>query len=184
MKQKKLVIKLIDHTGNDHPFGNIKGKSVFASLLDFVNQHPEIFLFEVSLDGIKATDSSFPRESVISVAKHFSGEKFFYLSGFQDDQDLFDNWDYAAKAIKQPLLVWKGSNFELLGPELNKANTSLLNFIHKHQKVTTSEAADYFDITVQNASTKLKKLSSQGYFMRVEDTAPSGGIEYVYQLAH
>jgi len=36
-------------------------------------------------------------------------------------------------------------------------------------------------ISVQNASTRLKKLVSQGYILRSEEVAESGGIEFIYQ---
>ncbi|KPC06070.1 Uncharacterized protein AC500_2039 [Pseudomonas amygdali pv. lachrymans] len=40
--------------------------------------------------------------------------------------------------------------------------------------------AETLEISVPNASTKLKKLLDQGYILRAEETAESGGIEYVY----
>lgn len=48
-------------------------------------------------------------------------------------------------------------------------------------EVTTAEIADRLEISVQNASSKLKKLSAKGYISRCERVAESGGIEFVYR---
>jgi predicted transcriptional regulator len=37
------------------------------------------------------------------------------------------------------------------------------------------------NLSVQNASSKLKKLVDDGYILRFEETAESGGIEFIYQ---
>ena len=36
------------------------------------------------------------------------------------------------------------------------------------------------DLTITNASTKLKQLLEQGYLMRKQEMATSGGVEYLY----
>ena len=46
--------------------------------------------------------------------------------------------------------------------------------------VLTSQVAGDLGLSVQNASTRLKNLVSQGYLMRMEDVADSGGIEFKY----
>ncbi|CAE6919603.1 Transcriptional regulator [Vibrio sp. B1ASS3] len=75
-----MLLKLIDYTKDAHPNGNVKGKAVYSDLFHLVENHQSIDTFGISLDGIVATDASFPRESVMALAKHFSGVKFFYLS--------------------------------------------------------------------------------------------------------
>lgn len=73
MNQKSITVKLRDFTEDDHPFGNVQGKATFGKLLDFVHSHPQYSVFGISLTGIEATDASFPRESVVAVAKFFRG---------------------------------------------------------------------------------------------------------------
>ncbi|MDE2259973.1 MAG: DNA-binding protein, partial [Betaproteobacteria bacterium] len=115
MNQKTVVVRLRDFTKNAHPFGNSEGKEVFRKLLDFFEQSPGTEVFGISLDGIEATDASFPRESVISVAKQLRGEKGFYLADLAN-RDLIDNWSYAARAKEQPLVIWNNGEFEIIGP--------------------------------------------------------------------
>ena len=95
--------------------------------------------------------------------------------------DLIDNWSYGAIAKEQPLTIWNGSKYQTIGPETSDANKPLLDYILKNRAATTSQVAKYFDITAQNASTRLKKIYSAGYINRTEETAETGGKEFVYK---
>lgn len=179
MNQKSITVKLIDLTEDDHPFGNIQGKATFRRLLDFVDAYPQCLVFGVSLAGIEATDASFPRESVVAVAKLFRGERGFFLKDVKS-RDLLDNWSYAAQAKEIPLTVWTDDGHQVIGPEISSSTKVLLDCVLSHRSATASMVAEALQISVPNASTKLKKLKDQGYILRAEETAESGGIEYVY----
>lgn len=180
MKQNKEVLNLRDFTNDDHPFGNVQGKETFRKLVDYIDDHPSALVFGISLAGIVATDASFPRESVVSVAKQYRESRGFYLEQVQNP-DILDNWNYAARAKDQPLVIWNKNKYKILGPELTSASTKLVNYVLTNGSVLASQTAVDLGISVQNASTRLKKLVSQGYILRTEDVAESGGIEYVYQ---
>ncbi len=179
MNQNSIVVKLRDFTDSDRPFGNKQGKAVFRGLADFVEGHPGIRVFGVSLRGIEATDASFPRESVISLAKQLRGERGIFLTDILN-RDLIDNWNYAALAKGQPLVIWSGPDFEVIGPDMNQATRTLVEYVLRKEAVTTSQVAADLGLSVQNASTRLKNLVLQGYFLRVEEVADSGGIEFQY----
>ena len=179
MNQNSVLVKLLSFTSGDRPFGNVEGKAVFRKLVDFVEEHPKSLIFGVSLKGIKATDASFPRESVVSLAKHFRGERGVFLTDLHD-RDLIDNWSYAAQAKEQPLVIWDDANFRLIGPELNPATRTLVEYVLKKRSVLASHAAADLDLSVQNASTRLKNLVAAGYCVRAEEVAETGGIEFRY----
>jgi hypothetical protein len=179
MNQKSHFVVLRKFTVDDHPFGNIQGKETFAKLVDYIHKNSQDKVFGISLTKIKATDASFPRESVVSLAKHFRGDRWVYLDGMTD-RDLIDNWKYAAIAKDQPLVIWNKQKFEVIGPEVSSATSSLIAYVLERGSVTASQVATDLDISVQNASTRLKKLVEQGYIMRTEEIAESGGIEYIY----
>ena len=80
MKQIKILMRLLDFTDNDHPFGNKQGREVLLKLSDYIDEH-SADIYEVSLEGIIATDASFPRESVISLAKMYSSPKTCWIIG-------------------------------------------------------------------------------------------------------
>jgi len=175
-----MIINLLDYTKGDHPFGNAQGKEVFRKLVELVESNSSVDIFRVSLSGIEATDASFPRESVIALAKHFRCEKGFYLTDVAD-RDLIDNWMYGAVAKDQPLVVWSDKKHEIIGPKMNSATMSLVEFILERKEVTTSLIASEFDLSAANASTRLKNLFKNGYIMRSEEVAESGGKEFVYK---
>ena len=180
MNQNSIVVKLRDFTGGtDRPFGNSQGKAVFRGLADFLEAHSAVRVFGISLEGIEATDASFPRESVISLAKKLRGEKGIYLTDLHN-RDLIDNWSYAALAKAQPMVIWNGQDFEVIGPEMNQATRTLVNYVLRQCQVTTSQVAADLGLSVQNASTRLKKLVLEGYFLRLEEVAETGGIEFKY----
>ena len=179
MNQNVKLTKLRAFTSSDHPFGNKEGKDVVRKLSDFVHQHQEVNVFGISLNGIGATDASFPRESVVSLAKQLRGEKGFFLQDLSN-RDLIDNWDYAAKAKDQPLVIWDKSEFEIIGVEMSVSTAGLLEYVLRNGSVLASQVAADLDLSVQNASTRLKKLVADGYIMRTEDVAESGGIEFQY----
>ncbi len=179
MNQKSAIVKLRSFTKNERPFGNLEGKDVFRKLSDFVEQNSGINIFGISLDGIEATDASFPRESVISLAKQLRGEKGFFLADLSN-RDLIDNWSYASRAKDQPLVIWNGDDFEIIGPELSKSTRDLVEYVLHKGTVLASQVASDLELSVPNASTRLKSLVQQGYLLRSEDVADSGGIEYKY----
>jgi hypothetical protein len=180
MNQNSVVVKLLDLTKNERPFGNVEGKKVFRQLVDLVEQNPRSKIFGVSLGGIDATDASFPRESVVSVAKHFRGERGLYLTDLHD-RDLIDNWSYAARVKEQPLVIWSGESFEVIGPELNASTRTLVEYVLGRRSVVASQVAADLSLSVQNASTRLKGLVAAGYLLRAEEVAETGGIEFQYR---
>lgn len=175
-----MLVKLLDLTeGNSHPFGNILGREVFKRLQGVVDAHPGCKSFEVSLDGVIATDSSFPRESVIALAKQLRGERWFYITHVSS-LDLIDNWDYAAKAKQQSLILISNTETRVIGPDVKSATKELLDFVLSQKCVSTANVAKALGISVQNASTRLKKLANEGLITRTEASSSTGGIEFLY----
>jgi len=178
MNQNKIIVRLLDFTDNDHPFGNKQGREVLLKVSDYIDEHPAN-IYEISLEGIVATDASFPRESVISLAKMHKGEKGFYLTG-NFSKDLLDNWHYAAVAKEQPLILREGNTHKVIGPEPKAGAKELLDFIMKEGEVTTAKVVQKFGGSAQNASAKLKKLFGTGLILGHKAVAASGGHEFVY----
>ena len=102
--KENFIISLYDLIGDSSAFGNHEGREIYQKLLSALDEHPDKKIIGISLIGITRTDASFPRESVISLAKSRKGEKGFYLQDFAS-RDLMDNWDYAAKAKEQNMII-------------------------------------------------------------------------------
>ncbi|MGS2724868.1 hypothetical protein ACVBEJ_14100 [Porticoccus sp. GXU_MW_L64] len=172
-------MRLIEFTENDHPFGNQQGRAALLKLSDYIDDH-EADIYEISLEGIVATDASFPRESVISLAKMHKGDKGFYLTG-QLSKDLLDNWHYAAMAKEQPLILKQDGNYKIIGPAPKAGAKDLLDFVMEEGVVTTAKVVQKFGGSAQNASAKLKKLFAAGLIIGHKAVAESGGLEFIYK---
>ena len=180
MNQIAKIMKLIDFTKESSPYGTQKGREVFSLMREFIEKHASSTIFELSFEGIEFDDSSFIRESIILLAQLYKGKKGLYVS-YIEDQDIIDNIDYIAQVLKQPIAIKLDQGIQILGPRLTKANLEILELILEQKKVTTALVANAFDISVPNASSKLKKLVDDGYILRFEETAETGGIEFIYQ---
>ena len=177
--KENLVLKLYDLVGGDSAFGNTEGRKIYLKLLSELDAHPTEKVVGISLKDITRTDASFPRESVVSLAKLISGEKGFYLQDFAS-RDLMDNWDYAAKAKRFSMIVFSSDGHDLIGNKITTGSRDLLDLVMKERSVTTSRVAEALGVSIQNASAKLKKLYDLGLVLGTKQAAKSGGMEFVY----
>jgi len=176
------TIRLAQLTGGKQFLaGNELGRSIFQGLQKEIESTPGTDVFGISLDGITATDASFPRESVVSLVKLHRGEKGFFLEGFTS-ADLLDNWDYAAKAKDQSIIVRQGAKkYRVIGPELSDSTQELLDFVMREGTVTTAKVVKKLGISAQNASAKMKRLLQMGLVLGSKESAETGGLEYVFK---
>jgi len=56
----------------------------------------------------------------------------------------------------------------------------ILAYVRRTHGVGSKDVADVYGVSVQNASTTLKRLLEKGYLKRVEVLATTGGLEYIY----
>lgn len=160
-------------------WGHEEGRQVHLKLLSRVEQNPADLVCEISLNGVERTDASFPRESVIELARRFRGHRGFCLVDVAR-ADLLENWDAAATKIGQPICVWNGDKVTVIGPKPTEGTAEILSYILENSFVTTNAVVGKFQLTVQNASNKLNRLWKDGYILRKECVSPSGGSEYQY----
>ncbi|MDE3739399.1 hypothetical protein PSH28_22575 [Pseudomonas resinovorans] len=180
MKQKISHIKFIDFAGEPNPYGTIRGKQAHDKLVSFI-ESTNTPIFGISFKEIEGADSSYLRESLISVVKKFKDERTIFIEDLTDP-DIIYNLKLAANAKNQPIVNWVGSECEVLGPQPSSSNQALLDLVISNRSLTTSKASSVLDISVQNASTKLKKLFEDGYVSRTEEAAETGGKEFVYHV--
>jgi hypothetical protein len=175
-----MDIRLVEYMGRPDGWGRVLGQRVQEALRSQIESKPDEVMIRISLDGVERTDISFPREAVIELARNYRGQRGFCLTDAVD-QDLLDNWDAAATKLKQPLFVWNdGVCFRQLGPEPSVGLREMLDYVNHVPVARTSEAATALHLKVPNASNKLKQLWLEGYILRREQSANSGGVEYEY----
>ena len=160
-------------------WGHDEGREVFARLLNRVEANPGKKIFRISLKGVERTDTSFPRESLMELARRYRSDKGFCLYDAMNE-DLLDNWDAAALKKNQPIFVWDSEKYKIIGPALKKGHIAVLDYAMSREFVRAIDAVRDLNLKLSNASSKLKQLWEKGYLLRTEEVAESGGIEFVY----
>jgi hypothetical protein len=117
---------------------------------------------------------------VIELARRYRGQKGFCFIDLTD-QDMLENWEAAAARKGQPMMVWKGKKGRLIGVEPSRGNLEAFKFALEREHTRATEfAAATPNMSIANASTKFKQLWEQGFLLRREDVAESGGVEFTY----
>ncbi|MDG9927967.1 MULTISPECIES: winged helix-turn-helix transcriptional regulator [unclassified Pseudomonas] len=181
MNEKIHILDLFKFVGEKHPYGAAKGRKAHSRLLAHIDSIPNIPVIGISLSNIESADISFFREAVIYTAKRYSKQISFFVCGIEDE-DIFDNLDGAADSGDFRLTCWVGKECRFVGPKPSASSKALLELVIDNREATTAEAAAALDISVQNASTRLKRLSDEGFLLRSEAAAETGGKEFVYQV--
>ncbi len=180
VNENSPVIKLSVLMASDEGWGRAEGRVVYGKLVDVVESHPGATIFRISMAGVSRVDISFASETVVEIARRFRGSKGFCFVDLAD-ADLIENWNAAAERKKQPLMVWNGDEVQVVGEQPSKGTLAAFQFALTKPSVKASEFAETApDISITNASTKFKQLWEQGFLLRREGSADSGGLEFEY----
>lgn len=179
MNQNAVTLKLRKYMNSSDGWGREQGVSVYNNMLKEVESSPEVFIFRISMENVNRIDASFPRESIMELAKRFRGKKGFCLTNIEN-KDIIDNLDAAANKKEQPMYIWSSNNPKIIGPNPTSGLREILEYVLSKPFTTTHEAAQALALKITNASTKLKQLVNSGYLVRDEESSPSGGKEYIY----
>lgn len=179
MNEKGASLRLRSFMKTAEGWGRAQGREVFQKLLRAVEEQPEVAVFRISLESVERTDISFASEAIVELAKRFRGQKGFCLCDVADD-DLLENWEAAASREDQPLTVRSGNRVKVIGSQPSQGNIAAFDFALKREEVTAAELASGLKLQITNASMKLKQLWEQGFLLRRQAVAASGGIEFIY----
>ena len=141
---------------------------------------PKRTIFPISFEGVKQVDYSFASETVVQLARRFKGEKGFYLVDIGTPY-IEENIDAAARRVEQPLVIADAKGHRFIGSEPSTGSKAALDFVVARPHARAAEIADAIQVSVANASMKLKQLWSSGFLLRRESVAETGGVEFVYQ---
>lgn len=180
MNENIAIIQLIDFMESPEGWGRNQGRAVYQKLIDFVETHPGVSVFRLSLEGVRRVDISFASETVIELARRYRMNKGFCFIGIID-KDMLENWEAAAERKSQPIMVWEGDRPRVIGIQPSQGCMGAFNFTLERP---VARAAEYCSstkgMTIANASSKFKQLWEQGFLLRREDVSGSGGIEFSY----
>jgi hypothetical protein len=180
MNEGVRVLALRELMNRPEGWGRVQGREVYQRLLQSVEENPGTLVFRVSMKGVQRVDISFASETVVELARRYRGTKGFCLVDLTDS-DLIENWDAAAARKGQPLLVWQNKSARLIGAEPTPGCQEAFRFALVRPQARAAEFAETKkEISIANASMKFKQLWEQGFLLRQESTADTGGVEYVY----
>jgi hypothetical protein len=179
MNEGVRVLALREVMDRPEGWGRVQGREVYQRLLECVEDSPGTLVFQVSMKGVQRVDISFASETVVELARRYRGTKGFCLVDLTDP-DLIENWDAAASKKGQPLLVWQNKSARLIGAEPTQGCQEAFRFALERPHARAAEFAEKKDLSIANASMKFKQLWDQGFLLRRESTADTGGVEYVY----
>ena len=181
MNERSMVIKLREFMDEPEGWGRVEGREGCQRLLEFVEANPGVMVFRVSTEGVRRVDISFASETLVELARRYRGSKGFCLVDL-DDVDMIENWEAAAAKKSQPIVLWVGDNGRVIGTKPSQGNRNALSFALSRSQATASDFAEATPgMSIANASTKFKQLWGQGFLLRRESVADSGGVEFVYQ---
>jgi len=177
---EERVLALREFMDRPEGWGRDQGRQVYQRLLRFVEENAGTIIFKVSMKGVQRLDISFASETVVELARRFRRAKAFCLVDLADN-DLIENLDAAAKKKEQPIIVWKGRSADVIGAEPSEGTREAFQFAMGRPQTRAAEFAERKGVSIANASMKFKQLWQEGFLLRRESVADSGGVEFIYQ---
>ena len=173
-------LRLLDFMAEDDGWGRAAGRDTYSKLMPFVEGHPGVLVFRVLLKGVRRVDISFASETIVELARRYRGMKGFCFIDLKDS-DQQENWNAAAERSRQPLFKWdEHGSPTIMGLQPTQGVSDALQFALQREEARAAEFAGSTKVSITNASNKFKQLWEQGFLLRREAAAESGGVEYVY----
>lgn len=171
----------MDFIGAEDGWGRDFGREIHGKLVNAIDAQASRAPVKLSMEGIRKVDVSFSSEAIVEVARRYQKSRGFCLVDL-GDPGVIENIDAAAARSKFPVVIWNGSEVRVIGLEPSAGNREALAFALAHRQVRAAEFADTSPgMSIANASTKFKQLWEQGFLLRTESAADSGGVEFLYE---
>lgn len=180
MNRNVRTIRLRNLFTGPEVWGRGAGSLVQRGLIGKIGheQVPEIIRF--SLEGVKRMDASFAAEVIIEPVRRYLGTKAICLEKLADS-DVAENITAAALCGQVPVTIWDGDVARVVGVAPRAGTREALVLALKRPGLRATELASALDVSLANASTKLKQLWEAGFLLRDDGIAKSGGPEFVYR---
>ncbi|MES2136898.1 MAG: DNA-binding protein [Pseudomonadota bacterium] len=167
--------------GEKTGWGRSQGRAVLERLITAVESQPGKRVFKLSMEGVERIDASFASEAVVELVRRYRGKKGICLVDLSDGEVRF-NIEAAAERVEVPVMAWNGKKGEVIGSQPSAGNRGAFEFALSRPEARAAEFAEAMDgMSIANASTKFKQLWEQGFVLRNESAADSGGVEFLYQ---
>lgn len=174
-----MLISLRDVAGTELLVGSDLGHVVYGRLYKLLSGIETSEPVKISFADVAFIDATFIRESVSSLIKIMSPARSISIVHLQD-RDQEDNLQYVASS-EVPITVWlENGHCKIFGAPLSNGLRAMLEQFAFNGSLTTPAAAARTAVSVQNASSTLKRLYDMRYIGRTGYKGETGGIEYTY----
>ncbi|OBT05493.1 hypothetical protein A9267_16735 [Shewanella sp. UCD-FRSSP16_17] len=181
INDKIKLSEIMDTLGLDGSTSK-QGIQLFRRLVDLINNEPTQDIFYLSINDAFFA-SSFGREGIVKVAKHFRKTKGLCLVDIEDEEVL-ENLISGVARLEQPIPYYVEDELNLVHANKigtpSKSNAQVYEYTLKRELTNAHDISEAFELKINNASNKLKILFEEGFLLRKEDKSSSGGIEYFY----
>src|SRR5438445_12597633 len=69
VNENSTTVRLRDFMASDEGWGRNQGREVYPKLIEFVEDHPGVMIFKVSLQDVRRGDISFASETVVEASR-------------------------------------------------------------------------------------------------------------------
>lgn len=174
------AFRLFNYLTGGEGWGRAAGAKARQKLAQHIAARPAAGTIRISLQSVRRLDVACASEVLVGLIQNGRAKHSYCLVDL-GDPDVRENIAAAAERAKVPVTAWQGAAVTILGPEPSRGNRAALAFALERREVRAAEFAAIAEISTANASMKFRQLWAEGYLLRSEDTAPSGGTEFVYR---
>lgn len=167
--------------GETTGWGRQQGRAVLEKLINAVEASAGQQMFKLSMKGVERVDASFASEAIIELVRRYLGKKGICIVDLSDPEIRY-NIVAAAEHVEVPVMIWDGKRGEVVGTQPSAGNQGAFEFALARSQARAAEFAESIgSMSIANASTKFKQLWEQGFLLRSESAADTGGVEFLYQ---
>ena len=160
-------------------WGREQGRAVYEKLVSAIDRDGGRQVVKISMKGVEQMNASFASEAIVELMGRYRRTRGICLTDVADKNIQYDI-DVAADRAKVPVTVWDGAKVTTLGLKPSAGNREALDYALGRAEVRAASFAEANGLSIANASTKFKQLWEQGFLMRREGAADSGGVEFLY----
>lgn len=179
MKLTERTFHLRQFMNSSEGWGRVAGTVIQSKLATYI-EDADAQLVRLAMDGVRKVDVTFASTVIVELIRQCLGKRAMCLVKLAND-DVFENIAAAAVRMKVPVTIWHDGQVQVVGPLPSPGLREALAFALARDEVRAATFAAASGLAIANASTRFKQLWEQGFLMRREGYAASGGPEYVYR---
>ena len=180
VKEAPYRLRIAEFIEKGDAWGRELGRKVFRELDDRLFASPaDAHVVKIDFVETNRIDVSFPQEAVVELIRKYVGNRYFFLSGLED-QDIEENVSVALEKRDMSAIIRDSKGSRLTGKSLADDLHGIWKLAEEREEITSGDVVRRFELTPQNAANKLAALWKMGLIQRDDRTARGGGRENRY----